>query len=81
MPFVPALKSGAFWHKYVKRRLVGHSREDKMKKRLRIMIGENYEKVKYFKGLQGKWVVRELPILPCGIPQSNHATRSLEVNG
>jgi hypothetical protein len=31
--------------------LVGHSREDKMKKRLWIMIGENQEKVKYFKGL------------------------------
>jgi hypothetical protein len=33
---------------------MGYSREEKMKKRLWIMIGENNKKVKYFKGLPGK---------------------------
>jgi hypothetical protein len=30
-----------------------------MKKRLGLMIGENNEKVKYFKGLPEGWAIRE----------------------
>ena len=43
----------------VKRHPVGHSHEDKMKKRLGAIIGENHGKVKYFKGLLERWIVRE----------------------
>jgi len=30
-----------------------------MKKRLGVIIGENHGKVKYFKGLLERWIVRE----------------------